>query len=303
VNGPRDDDAGRHGERSTGGEPSAGEESRGRVEAVGLTKVFGDEPEHAIELLRAGIEPAQIFDRTGMTVAVCEASFAVRPGEILVVMGLSGSGKSTLLRMVNRLVEPTAGHVMVDGRRVDELDDAALIALRRSKTAMVFQHFALLPHLNVLENAAFGLDVAGCRRREQRERAVAALEKVGLAEHAHAHPDALSGGMQQRVGLARALAVDPEILLMDEAFSALDPLIRSRMQDELLRLQEERPRTVIFISHDPDEALRLGDRIAIMDRGRILQLGTPEEILTSPAHDVVREFFQTVRERGQGDET
>jgi glycine betaine/proline transport system ATP-binding protein len=284
----------------SGREVAQEEPSTGHVEAVGLTKVFGGEPERALDLLRGGTEPAEIFDRTGMAVAVCEASFAVRPGQIFVVMGLSGSGKSTLLRMVNRLVEPTSGHIMVDGRRVDELDDAALIALRRSRTAMVFQHFALFPHLSVLENVAFGLDVAGRPRREQRMRGLAALEQVGLAEHANVHPDELSGGMQQRVGLARALAVDPEILLMDEAFSALDPLIRTRMQDELLRLQEQRPRTIIFISHDPDEALRIGDRIAIMDHGRILQIGDATEMLESPSHGVVREFFQSVRDRGRG---
>jgi glycine betaine/proline transport system ATP-binding protein len=285
------------GEGATGDQQECARESKaaGHVEAVRLTKVFGDDPRQALDLIEGGNEPSEIFDRTGMTVAVCEASFAIRPGEILVVMGLSGSGKSTLLRMVNRLVEPTSGHVLVDGRRVDELDEAALVALRRSKTAMVFQHFALFPHLSVLENAAFGLDVAGHARREQRERALAALDKVGLAGHAHAAPDELSGGMQQRVGLARALAVEPEILLMDEAFSALDPLIRGEMQEELLRLQEERPRTIVFISHDPDEALRLGDQIAIMERGRILQIGSPEEIVESPAHDVVRNFFRGAR--------
>jgi glycine betaine/proline transport system ATP-binding protein len=275
-------------------------QGRGRVEATRLTKVFGDRPDHALELLEAGREPGRIFDQTGMTVAVRQASFTVGPGEILVLMGLSGSGKSTLLRMVNRLIEPTAGEVKIDGRPLQDLDDASLIALRRSKTAMVFQHFALFPHLTVLENAAFGLDVAGRPRPEQRERALDALEQVGLSAHAHGHPEELSGGMQQRVGLARALAVDPEILLMDEAFSALDPLIRTQMQDELLHLQAAKARTVIFVSHDPDEALRIGDRIAVMDRGRILQIGRPDEILDSPAADVVSEFFQGVRDRRAG---
>jgi glycine betaine/proline transport system ATP-binding protein len=262
------------------------------VVAEDLTKVFGEPSERALELLEDGVDPAAIYERTGMTVAVCRASFSVPPGEILVVMGLSGSGKSTVLRMVNRLVEPTAGRVRVDGRDVLELDRDELVALRRTKTAMVFQHFALLPHLTVRENVAFGLDVAGRSREEQRERALLVLDQVGLAAHADAHPDELSGGMQQRVGLARALAVDPEILLMDEAFSALDPLIRTQMQDELLRLQEERSRTVIFVSHDPDEALRLGDRIAIMERGRIVQIGEPAELLEAPASDLVRDFFQ-----------
>lgn len=265
-----------------------------------VTKVFGDDPRRALEQLAAGRDPAAIYEATGMTVAVCDVSLSVAPGEILVVMGLSGSGKSTLLRMVNRLVDATAGRVLVDGRDVGSLDAAELVVLRRSRTAMVFQHFALLPHLTVLENAAFGLDVAGRPRREQRERALAALEQVGLVDHAAAHPDALSGGMQQRVGLARALAVDPEILLMDEAFSALDPLIRTQMQDELLRLQEQRARTVVFVSHDPDEALRLGHRIAIMDAGRVLQIGSPREIVESPAHGVVREFFHA--REGHGEE-
>lgn len=279
---------------------SDSDRERGLVVAEGLTKVFGKPPERALELLEAGQEPAQIYEDTGLTVAVCRASFTVEPGEILVVMGLSGSGKSTLLRMVNRLVEPSAGRILVDGQDVAALDARGLVALRRTKTAMVFQHFALLPHLTVVENAAFGLDVAGRPWQERRERALAALEQVGLADRADVRPDELSGGMQQRVGLARALAVDPEILLMDEAFSALDPLIRTQMQDELLGLQEARARSVIFISHDPDEALRLGQRIAVMDRGRILQIGTPEEVVESPANDVVREFFHRNGARAEG---
>jgi glycine betaine/proline transport system ATP-binding protein len=270
---------------------TAAEQTAGTVVAEDLTKVFGGPPERALDLLDAGREPGEIYEETGQTVAVSRASFTVSPGEILVVMGLSGSGKSTLLRMVNRLVEPTAGRILVDGQDVAALDPDGLVTLRRGKTAMVFQHFALLPHLTVLENAAFGLEVAGRPRREQHESARAALDQVGLADRADAHPDELSGGMQQRVGLARALAVDPEIILMDEAFSALDPLIRGQMQEELLRLQEGRARTVIFISHDPDEALRLGDRIAIMEQGRILQIGSPEEVVEQPAHDIVREFF------------
>jgi glycine betaine/proline transport system ATP-binding protein len=265
-----------------------------------VTKVFGDAPDRALELLAEGVEPAEIRERTEQAVAVCEASFEVAPGEILVVMGLSGSGKSTLLRLVNRLIEPTAGRLRVEGRDVCELDAAELVDLRRRRTAMVFQHFALLPHLTVLENAAFGLDVAGLPRRERRDRAREMLEQVGLAEHGDAYPDELSGGMQQRVGLARALAVDPDILLMDEAFSALDPLIRGRMQDELLRLQEGRARTVLFISHDPEEARRLGDRIAVMEQGRIVQLGRPEELVESPANDLVRDFFHPERASARG---
>jgi glycine betaine/proline transport system ATP-binding protein len=269
--------------------------SAGSVVAEGVTKVFGAPADRALDLLAAGRDPAEIYDETGLTIAVCEASFRVEPGEILVVMGLSGSGKSTLLRMVNRLVEPTAGHLFVDGSDVGSLGSAELVALRRGRTAMVFQHFALLPHLTVLENAAFGLEVAGMPAREQRERARAVLDRVGLDAHRDAYPDELSGGMQQRVGLARALAVDPDILLMDEAFSALDPLIRTQMQDELLGLQAERARTVLFISHDPDEALRLGDRIAIMDRGRIVQIGRPDELVESPESPLVRDFFDRDR--------
>jgi len=271
--------------------PPGSAEAAGTVVAESVTKVFGDPPERALELLAQGCDPAAIHERTGLTVAVCEASFHVAAGEILVVMGLSGSGKSTLLRLVNRLIQPTAGRLLVDGRDVCELRAGELVDLRRRRTAMVFQHFALLPHLTVLENAAFGLDVAGLPASERRERAREMLRQVGLPEHEESYPDELSGGMQQRVGLARALAVDPDILLMDEAFSALDPLIRSRMQDELLRLQEDRARTILFISHDPEEARRLGDRIAVMEQGRIVQIGRPEELVESPASDLVRDFF------------
>jgi glycine betaine/proline transport system ATP-binding protein len=261
------------------------------IEIRNLSKVFGSDPAPALAMLERGAGKDEIFKKTGLAVGLANVSFDVEDGEILVVMGLSGSGKSTLVRCINRLIEPTAGKVVVQGTDVATLGRDRLLEFRRSHFGMVFQHFALLPHLTVLENAAFGLSVAGRPAREQRERALAALEQVGLADHADAHPDELSGGMQQRVGLARALAVDPEILLMDEAFSALDPLIRTQMQDELLRLQDERARTVIFISHDPDEALRLGHRIAIMERGRILQIGSPEELVERPAHDLVREFF------------
>jgi glycine betaine/proline transport system ATP-binding protein len=290
---------GRDAERgSAGRSPQEGDGSRGprsagaSIVAEGVTKVFGEPADRALALLAAGREPAEIYDETGMTVAVCEASFEVFAGELLVVMGLSGSGKSTLLRMVNRLVDPSAGRMSVAGQDVGALAPAELVALRRQRTAMVFQHFALLPHLTILENAAFGLEVAGVPRREQHQRARAVLEQVGLEAYADAHPDELSGGMQQRVGLARALAVEPDILLMDEAFSALDPLIRSQMQDELIQLQQGRSRTILFVSHDPEEALKLGDRIAIMDAGRIVQIGTPREVVEAPATDLVREFFQ-----------
>jgi glycine betaine/proline transport system ATP-binding protein len=264
------------------------------VEVEGLYKIFGPRPDVALDLIKEGLDKDAIFQRTGMTVGVRDASFAIRKGEVFVVMGLSGSGKSTLLRMLNRLIEPSAGTVRIHGYDVTAMNRRDLIDLRRRETSMVFQSFALLPHLTVHENAAFGLEVAGIGREERMHRALDALDQVGLKANADSHPDELSGGMQQRVGLARALAVDPALMLMDEAFSALDPLIRREMQDELLALQAESERTVIFISHDLDEALRIGDRIAIMEGGRILQVGTPAEILNDPADDYVRSFFQGV---------
>ncbi|NBB84302.1 MAG: glycine betaine/L-proline ABC transporter ATP-binding protein ProV [Alphaproteobacteria bacterium] len=259
-----------------------------------LYKIFGKHPEEARKLLAGGSSKDEIYRRTGHVIGVDDASFTVREGEVFVVMGLSGSGKSTLVRMLNRLIEPTDGTIEIDGRDVASMNREKLIQLRRKDVGMVFQSFALMPHLTVLENAAFGLNVAGVDAAEQKSRALDALEKVGLAANANARPDELSGGMQQRVGLARALAQNPSILLMDEAFSALDPLIRTEMQDELLRLQQEVTRTVIFISHDLDEAMRIGDRIAIMEAGRIVQVGTPDEILLHPANDYVRSFFRGV---------
>src|SRR5690606_2679017 len=214
--------------------------------------------------------------------------------EVFVIMGLSGSGKSTIVRMLNRLIEPTAGEILVDGRDIAKMNDAELIELRRRDIGMVFQSFALMPHLTALDNAAFGLAVASVGLSERREQALAALDKVGLAANAGSYPRELSGGMQQRVGLARALAGNPSLLLMDEAFSALDPLIRTEMQDELMRLQDEEARTIVFISHDLDEAMRIGDRIAIMEAGRIVQIGRPDEILRDPANDYVRSFFRGV---------
>ncbi|MBT8333689.1 MAG: glycine betaine/L-proline ABC transporter ATP-binding protein ProV, partial [Deltaproteobacteria bacterium] len=227
----------------------------------------------------------------GMTVGVHDASFAVRKGEVFVVMGLSGSGKSTLVRMLNRLIEPTAGEVLVDGEDVLKMSKSELVKFRRSKTSMVFQSFALMPHQSVINNVSFGLELDGIEKNRRIERSMDALKQVGLEGWENAYPNELSGGMQQRVGLARGLAVDPDILLMDEAFSALDPLIRTEMQDELLKLQDRHERTIVFISHDLDEALRIGDRIAIMEGGRIAQVGTPEEILQNPADDYVRAFF------------
>ncbi|NEX15220.1 MAG: proline/glycine betaine ABC transporter ATP-binding protein ProV [Halochromatium sp.] len=259
-----------------------------------LYKVFGDHPDEALRLLHEGVDKGAIFEQTGQTVGVCDAGFSIYEGEIFVVMGLSGSGKSTMVRLLNRLIEPSAGKVLVDGRDIAAMNDAELLDLRRRDMSMVFQSFALMPHLTVGANAAFGLELAGVSRAEREERALAALDQVGLKAWAESYPDELSGGMQQRVGLARALANNPSVMLMDEAFSALDPLIRSEMQDELLKLQADSSRTVVFISHDLDEAMRIGDRIAIMEGGRVVQVGTPDEILRNPADDYVRSFFRGV---------
>ena len=229
-----------------------------------------------------------------MMLGVCDASFTVREGEIFVVMGLSGSGKSTLVRMLNRLIAPSAGEIVVGGENIAAMSETELMAFRRQHISMVFQSFALMPHMTVLQNAAFGLELAGVPAKQRDARAQDALAQVGLGAYGRNYPNELSGGMQQRVGLARALANDPTILLMDEAFSALDPLIRTEMQDELLTLQKDHRRTVVFISHDLDEAMRIGDRIAIMQGGRVVQVGTPDEILHQPANDYVRSFFRGV---------
>ena len=257
-------------------------------------KVFGAHPKRALEHIAQGQGKDTIFAETGMTVGVADASFEVQEGEVFVVMGLSGSGKSTLVRMLNRLIEPSAGSIKIDGRDITRMSHRELIELRRHEISMVFQSFALMPHQNVLENTAFGLNVSGLEREQCESRALEALDAVGLKANAESFPDELSGGMKQRVGLARALAVNPGVLLMDEAFSALDPLIRTEMQDELLRLQSEQARTVVFITHDLDEAMRVGDRIAIMQAGEVVQIGTPEEIVRSPANEYVRSFFRDV---------
>ena len=259
-----------------------------------LYKIFGPEPDKAMALLKEGRSKEEIFEETRTTVGVQGASFTIRDGEVFVVMGLSGSGKSTLVRMLNRLIEPTAGRVLVEGEDVTRMSKKELIEMRRRRMSMVFQSFALMPHKTVAENTAFGLEVSGVPVAERRTRALEALETVGLAAWADSRPDELSGGMKQRVGLARALATRAPILLMDEAFSALDPLIRTEMQDELVRLQQHEAHTVVFISHDLDEAIRIGDRIAIMEGGAIVQIGTPEEIVTNPANEYVRSFFYGV---------
>ncbi|MGC9456879.1 MAG: glycine betaine/L-proline ABC transporter ATP-binding protein ProV [Halothiobacillaceae bacterium] len=259
-----------------------------------LYKIFGEAPEQALKMSREGGDKDEILSRTGHTVGVRDATFDIMEGEIFVIMGLSGSGKSTLVRLLNRLIEPTAGQVILDGEDIATLDEPDLRYVRRRKVAMVFQSFALMPHLNVLDNVAFGLELAGQGRDARMARAREALAQVGLDAWENAYPDELSGGMQQRVGLARALANDPGVLLMDEAFSALDPLIRSEMQDELLALQQNDRRTIVFISHDLDEAMRIGDRIAIMQGGEVVQVGSPDEILNQPANDYVRSFFRGV---------
>ncbi|MGQ7273013.1 glycine betaine/L-proline ABC transporter ATP-binding protein ProV [Marinobacter sp. V034] len=265
-----------------------------KVVVKNLFKVFGNNPEEAMQLLDQGIGKAEIFERTGKTIGVLDASFEIYEGEIFVIMGLSGSGKSTMVRLLNRLIEPTSGEVWVGDQNISALSRKELNQLRRTRMSMVFQSFALMPHMNVIDNAAFGLELSNIPREERHKRALSALAQVGLEANAHSYPDELSGGMKQRVGLARALANDPEIMLMDEAFSALDPLIRTEMQDELVKLQRDSRRTVVFISHDLDEAMRIGDRIAIMEGGRVVQVGTPDEILKNPADDYVRSFFRGV---------
>ena len=257
-------------------------------------KVFGEDPKAALALVQQGLSKQDILARTGQSIGVFDANFTIEAGEIFVVMGLSGSGKSTLVRMLNRLIEPTAGRILVEGQDINALSDRDLRALRRKDISMVFQSFALMPHMTVLDNTAFGLELAGIDRAERQRAAQEALEQVGLGAWGASYPDELSGGMQQRVGLARALASDPSILLMDEAFSALDPIIRTEMQSELLRLQQIKRRTIVFISHDLDEAMRIGDHIAIMKDGHVVQVGTPDEILRSPANDYVREFVRGV---------
>ncbi|MEU6849787.1 glycine betaine/L-proline ABC transporter ATP-binding protein [Actinacidiphila alni] len=258
-----------------------------------VSKVFGRKPKEAVRRLQEGADREQLREE-GTTAAVVDASFDVEQGEIFVVMGLSGSGKSTLLRMLNGLLEPTSGRVLFDGRDLTALPAKALRDLRSRRISMVFQHFALFPHRSVLENAAYGLEVQGLPRAEREKKAAQALELVGLGGWEKSWPDELSGGMQQRVGLARALATDAELLLMDESFSALDPLIRRDMQDQLIDLQRRLHKTIVFITHDLNEAMRLGDRIAVMRDGRIVQIGTAQDILTEPADDYVASFVQDV---------
>ena len=265
-----------------------------KIRVEGLYKIFGPNPKKALQMLSKGRTKDEIMAETRHGVGVNNATFEAKEGEIVVVMGLSGSGKSTLVRCLNRLITPTAGKVLVDGQDVATMNDEELRQLRQRKMGMVFQNFALFPHRTVLENAAMGLEIQGMYKGERLRRAEEALGLVGLEGWGHSYPRQLSGGMQQRVGLARALALSPDILLMDEAFSALDPLIRRDMQDELINLQERMHKTIVFISHDLDEALKLGDRIILMKDGAIVQVGTPEQILTSPADEYVARFVEDV---------
>ena len=259
-----------------------------------LWKVFGNQPEQTIATLAHDVTREQLLARTGQVVAVRNISFTVRTGETFVVMGLSGSGKSTLLRCLPRLIDPTRGEILIDNQSITDLDEPQLRHVRRYKLSMVFQHFGLFPHRSVLENVAFGLEIQGVKPVIRQQRARAVLELVNLQQWGDYYPSQLSGGMQQRVGLARALAVDPEILLFDEPFSALDPLIRREMQDELLRLQDQLQKTLIFITHDFTEAIKLGDRIAIMKDGEFIQVGTPEALVLQPADEYVAAFTRDV---------
>ncbi|MGT2771302.1 quaternary amine ABC transporter ATP-binding protein [Streptococcus marimammalium] len=265
-----------------------------KLEVKNLTKIFGKKQKLALNMIKDNKSKNEILEKTGATVGVYNANFSVEEGEIFVIMGLSGSGKSTLIRLLNRLIEPSSGDIYINGADISKMNKEELREIRRNTLNMVFQSFALLPHKTILENTEFGLELRGVPKDERVMKAEKALNNSGLLPYKDQYPDQLSGGMQQRVGLARALANDPEILLMDEAFSALDPLIRKDMQDELLELQSQVQKTIIFITHDLNEALRIGDRIALMKDGKIMQIGTGEEILTNPANDFVRDFVEDV---------
>ncbi len=259
-----------------------------------IWKIFGAYPERTLKNLDRSLSRAEVQEQTGHVIGVNDVSFEINTGETFVVMGLSGSGKSTLVRCISRLIEPTAGEVIIDGEDIMRYNDAQLTELRRYRMSMVFQHFGLFPHRKVIDNISFGLEIRGMNKKERKARAMEVLDKVGLQGWADHYPRELSGGMQQRVGLARAMAVDPEILIFDEPFSALDPLIRREMQDELLNIQAEVHKTMIFITHDFLEAIKMGDHIAIMKDGVVVQIGTPEEIVANPVDEYVREFTEDV---------
>lgn len=259
-----------------------------------LWKIFGPRADRIIGTPEADLPRAELKRRTGCVAGVKDVSFDVAPGEVFVVMGLSGSGKSTLVRCLTRLIEPTAGSVEIDGRDVTGASESELRDLRRNQVSMVFQHFGLLPHRQVIDNVGYGLEIRGMGKRERRAKATEIIELVGLEGYERSYPDQLSGGMQQRVGLARALAGDPQMLLFDEPFSALDPLIRRDMQNEVIRLHRELGKTMVFITHDLQEALKLGDRILIMRDGEVVQIGAPDEVVGAPADDYVRDFTSEV---------
>jgi glycine betaine/proline transport system ATP-binding protein len=259
-----------------------------------LWKIFGPRADKIIGTEVANLSRKELQEQTGHVVGIRDVSFDVAPGEVFVVMGLSGSGKSTLVRLLTRLIEPTAGTVELYGEKITAMDDSALLDTRRRKVSMVFQHFGLLPHRKVVDNVAFGLEVRGEGKSQRRNRAQEMIDLVGLTGYENNYPDQLSGGMQQRVGLARALAADPEVLMFDEPFSALDPLIRRDMQNEVIRLHDEVGKTMVFITHDLAEALKLGDRILIMRDGEIVQIGTPDEVVGAPADEYVRDFTSEV---------
>ncbi|MEK4698164.1 glycine betaine/L-proline ABC transporter ATP-binding protein [Solibacillus sp. FSL R7-0668] len=265
-----------------------------KIEINNVTKIFGKNNAQALKMVHENFSKEEILKKTGATVGVYNANLEIEEGEIFVIMGLSGSGKSTLIRLLNRLIEPTSGEIRIDGKVITNLKKKDLQEVRRRKMSMVFQNFALFPHRTILENAEYGLEIRGVPKADRRLKAEKALQNAGLLAYKDQFPRQLSGGMQQRVGLARALANDTEIILMDEAFSALDPLIRKEMQDELLDLQVNLQKTIVFITHDLNEALRIGDRIAIMKDGHIVQIGTGEEILTNPSNDYVQTFLEDV---------
>ncbi|BAC12955.1 glycine betaine/L-proline ABC transporter ATP-binding protein [Oceanobacillus iheyensis] len=265
-----------------------------KIEVNQLTKIFGSHSKKGLQLLEEGYTKDEILKKSGNTVGVNNVSFDVKSGEFFVIMGLSGSGKSTLIRLINRLIEPTNGSINIDGDDITKMNKEQLIETRRNKLGMVFQNFGLFPHRTVINNVSYGLEIQGVSKEERNKKAYKSIEDVGLKGYENSYPNELSGGMQQRVGLARALANDTDILLMDEAFSALDPLIRKEMQDELLKLQNTLNKTILFITHDLDEALKLGDRIAIMKDGEIVQVGTSEEILENPANEYVSNFVKDV---------
>lgn len=265
-----------------------------KIEVKNLSLIFGANKKHALKMLEQGKDKKEIRIKTKCTVAVNDVSLNINAGEIYVIIGLSGSGKSSLLRCFNMLNIPTSGSILIDDEDITKMDKHQLLELRRKKVGMVFQHFGLLPHRTILDNVAFGLEIQGYPVEERTKKAKAIIEMVGLKGYENSYPSQLSGGMQQRVGIARVLATDSQILLMDEAFSALDPLIRTQMQDELLDVQEKLKKTIIFITHDLDEALKLGNNIAIMKDGVIVQQGQPEDILLNPANDYVRAFVENV---------